>query len=169
MRLIVLLALVLVIGTAAASAQTAAPATPAQQPTPATPPPAQAPNKALEPTGFTYDPQGRRDPFVSLVRRGTEVSGLTPNAGPRPSGLAGFTTDEISVRGIVRSRDGFIAMLQATDNKTYLAKSGDKLLDGAIRTITADTVVILQRVNDPLALESEREVRKVLRKTEEAK
>jgi hypothetical protein len=46
---------------------------------------------------------------------------------------------------------------------------GDKLLDGSIRSITADAMVILQQVNDPLTLEKQREVRKLLRQTEEAK
>ena len=48
-------------------------------------------------------------------------------------------------------------------------RAGDKLSDGTIRTITADSMVILQQVNDPLSLEKQREVRKVLRQTEEAK
>ena len=43
------------------------------------------------------------------------------------------------------------------------------LLDGAIRTITSDSLVILQQVNDPLAPQKQREVRKMLRQTEEAK
>ena len=60
-------------------------------------------------------------------------------------------------------------MVQGTDGKTYMVAAGDRLLDGTVRTITADTMVILQRVNDPLSLETTREVRKVLRQTEEAK
>jgi len=46
---------------------------------------------------------------------------------------------------------------------------GDKLSDGTIRSISKDSLVILQHVNDPLSLEKEREVRKLLRQTEEAK
>jgi hypothetical protein len=48
-------------------------------------------------------------------------------------------------------------------------RTGDKLSDGSIRTITADSMVILQQVNDPLSLEKVHEVRKVLRQTEEGK
>ena len=48
-------------------------------------------------------------------------------------------------------------------------RAGDKLLDGTIRTITQNAMVILQQVNDPLSLEKQREVRKVLRQTDEAK
>ena len=67
------------------------------------------------------------------------------------------------------SHGGFVGILQGVDNKTYIVRVGDKLLDGTIRTITADAMVILQQVNDPLSLEKQREVRKLLRQTEEAK
>jgi Tfp pilus assembly protein PilP len=126
-----------------------------------------AASQALEPKGYTYNPEGRRDPFVSLVRRGAASPGSAPAT--RPAGLAGLSASEVSLRGTVKGRDGFVAMLQGADKKTYLARPGDKLLDGTIRSITADTLIIVQSVNDPLSLEKEREVRKVLRQTEEAK
>jgi type IV pilus assembly protein PilP len=122
---------------------------------------------ALEPQGYTYNPEGRRDPFVSLVRRGSEVPGTTPAT--RPPGLAGLSVSEVSLRGTVKGRDGFVAMLQGVDNRTYLARPGDKLLDGTVRTIAADSIVLLQRVSDPLSADTVREVRKMLRQTEEAK
>jgi hypothetical protein len=147
---------------------------------PATPPPAgqgagpagaqtptPAPVEPLAPQGYTYNPEGRRDPFVSLVRRGSEI-GTAP--GERPPGLAGMTAAEIVLKGTFRGQSGsWVAMVQGTDNKTYMVAAGDRLLDGTVRTITADTMVILQRVNDPLSLDTTREVRKVLRQTEEAK
>jgi type IV pilus assembly protein PilP len=132
---------------------------------PATPP---APiSSALEPQGFTYNPEGRRDPFVSLLRRGTgpQQSGI----GSRPAGLAGLGAAEVALKGTVQSRSGYVAILQGSDNKTYIVRPGDKLFDGTVRSITANAMVILQQVNDPLSLEKEREVRKVLRQTEEAK
>jgi Tfp pilus assembly protein PilP len=121
----------------------------------------------LEPQGYTYDPDGRRDPFVSLLRRGTDTQ--KPTLGSRPAGLAGLETSEVTLKGTVASQGGFVGMLQGSDQKTYIVKSGDKLLDGTIRTINQDSMVITQQVNDPLSLEKQREVRKVLRQTEEAK
>ena len=119
----------------------------------------------LEPPGFTYNPEGRRDPFVSLVRRGTTTArgGAT---GVRPAGLAGLETAEVTLRGTVRSREGFVAILQGADQKTYIVRAGDRLLDGTVRTISQNDMVILQQVNDPLSLEKQREVRKVLRQAE---
>jgi Tfp pilus assembly protein PilP len=147
-----------------------APARGAQPPpSPAAPAPeGQAPaTTPLEPVGFTYNPEGRRDPFVSLVRRGTTTTrGGVGAAAARPAGLAGLETAEVTLRGIIRSREGFVAMLQGADQKTYIVRAGDKLFDGTVRTISQNDMVILQQVNDPLSLEKQREVRKVLRTVE---
>ena len=145
-----------------------APQAPASAPAPAAPASPTAKPSPLEPQGFTYEPEGRRDPFVSLVRRGEESAGVPP--GSRPPGLAGLSTSEVALRGTIQGQDKkWIAILQGVDKKSYLAKPGDKLLDGTVRTVTADSMVVLQQVNDPLTLETQREVRKVLRQTEEAR
>jgi Tfp pilus assembly protein PilP len=154
----------------AAPAATPAPPPAAEPPTTEAPPPPataeQAPAPApLEPPGFTYNPEGRRDPFVTLLRRGTTTT-RGAATGARPAGLAGLETAEVTLRGTVRSREGFVAILQGADQKTYIVRAGDKLFDGTVRTITQNDLVILQQVNDPLSLEKQREVRKVLRQVE---
>ena len=120
---------------------------------------------ALEPQGFTYTPEGRRDPFVSLLRR----CATSPETGKRVAGLTGLGTAEVSLRGVIKSNGAFVGILQGIDNKTYIVRAGDKLSDGSIRAITADAMVILQQVTDPLSLEKEHEVRKLLRQTQEGK
>jgi len=144
----------------AAATTTATPLTPATVAT-------QTPATAGEPSGYTYHPEGRRDPFVSLLRHAAE----TPRgpAGARAPGLAGLGASEVALKGTMQARDGYIAMLLGSDNKTYIVRPGDRLLDGAIRTISADSLIILQQVNDPLSPQKQREVRKMLRQTEEAK
>lgn len=147
-------------------------ATPLHGQTPAAPPAPQktttpAPATAtLEPHGYTYDPAGRRDPFISLVRRTTEAGGTSAN--PRPRGLGGLGIGEITMRGVVKGREGWVALVKGVDNKTYMVKAGDKLYDGIVRAITADAILILQDVNDPLSLVKQREVRKPLRRSQEA-
>lgn len=131
------------------------------------PQPAPAPSAAAEPQGFTYNPEGRRDPFVSLLRRGADTQ-RTP-ADMRPPGVAGLETAEVTLKGTMQSRTGYVALVQGTDQKTYIVRSGDRLLDGTVQSITADSMVILQQVDDPLSLEKQREVRKPLRQTEEVK
>jgi type IV pilus assembly protein PilP len=123
-------------------------------------------SQAIEAQGFTYNPEGRRDPFISLLRRGLDEKA---NNGSRPSGIAGMGTAEVSLRGTMVSRGGFVGILEGVDKKSYIVRPGDRLYDGSVRSISADAMVIVQQVNDPLSLEKEREVRKPLRQTEEAK
>ena len=150
------------------TAQTPAPAAPAAQP-PAPSAPAGQANAAavaLESPGYTYDSQGRRDPFVSLLRRGVQSD---DSRHTRPAGISGLETSEVTLKGTMQSRTGYVALVEATDKKTYIVKTGDRLLDGTVRNITATAMVILQEVHDPLSLEKQREVRKMLRQTDEVK
>src|SRR3954468_18821398 len=153
--------------TARAHAQSAAAESKKPAPAVAATPAATTP-PAVEPQGYTYDPQGRRDPFVSLLRRGSELN-RTKGPGARPSGLAGLETSEVTLKGTIASQGTFVGILQGSDQKTYIVKPGDRLLDGTIRAISPDSMVITQQVTDPLSLEKQREVRKALRQTEEAK
>ena len=113
---------------------------------------------------YSYDPEGRRDPFVSLFNRG-----VTLGPTQRPPGLEGLSINEVALRGIVLSRGDYLAILEAPDNKTYIIRAADRLFDGAVRSITADMVVFLQQVNDLLSLENEREVRRMLRSVEDVR
>ena len=80
-----------------------------------------------------------------------------------------MTVAEISLRGVLQSKGELIAMIKGPDNKTYLVHQGDKLLDGVIKSITPQGLVILEEVNDPLSLVKQREVRKMLRSVEDGK
>src|SRR5688572_8987630 len=97
---------------------TQAPAPASAAPAPAAPAPAAATTAGetpIEPPGFTYDPDGRRDPFVSLVRRGSTTTRGGTGGAVRPAGLAGLETSEVTLRGTVRSREGFVGILQGAD------------------------------------------------------
>ena len=139
----------------------------AAQTPPAQPAPAAPQTTAVEPQGYAYEPQGRRDPFVSLVRRGTDAQRAPGEL--RPAGPEGIETSELTLKGTMQSREGYVALVQGPDLRTYIVKPGDRVFDGTIQTISANALVILQQVNDPLSLEKQREVRKTLRQTEEVK
>lgn len=62
-----------------------------------------------------------------------------------------------------------VAMIQGPDNRTYLIHQGDKLADGAVKSITPQGLVLVQDVSDPRAKEKTREVRKLLRALEDEK
>ena len=150
----------------AAGAQTpAVGAQPAQAPqTPATATPVQA--GAVQPEGYSYEPAGRRDPFINLLGTGLDPH---PQAGHRPEGPAGMSAAEVMVSGVLQSRGSLVAMITGPDKKTYVVHAGEKLLDGTIKTITPQGLVIVQQVNDPLSLVKQREIRKLLRSLEDAK
>ena len=48
-------------------------------------------------------------------------------------------------------------------------RANDRFADGVVKAITADSLLILQEVNDPLSLTKQREIRKTLRAVEEVK
>lgn len=118
-------------------------------------PPAQTPQK---PT-WTYDPQGRRDPFVSLRNRNPQGT----SAQSRPPGLAGVAISEILIRGFVRSGNDYIALAQSPDGRTFQLRRNSRLFDGVVKQVLIDAVIFTQEINDPLSLQKQREVRKTMR------
>lgn len=140
------------------SGQAPAAARPATVTTPTTP------VTPLEPNGYDYEPSGRRDPFISLVRR--TVAALGTSATSRPRGLAGLATEEFVVRGTIEGTKGWLALVKGIDNRSYTLRAGDELFDGTVKSINAQGMVILQNVNDPLSTARTREVKKLLRPQE---
>jgi type IV pilus assembly protein PilP len=168
MRATLFIPVVFVIACAVVSAQapaqtpaTPAPGTPAGQGAAATAPAQSGPTPA---EGYTYEPDGRRDPFLNLLGTGN-----TPRTAKRTDGPAGLTVAEISVRGVLESRGSLLAMVEGPDKKVYVVHQGDKFSDGTIRSITPQGLVIVQEVNDPLSLVKQREIRKLLRSLESVK
>jgi Tfp pilus assembly protein PilP len=120
----------------------------------------------IPPADFNYQPDGRRDPFLSLLGN----AGAQPDGhGKKGDGAGAFTLAEISVRGIVQSKGRMLAMAETPDGKTYLIHAGDKLADGVVKNVTAEGLVFIQDINDPLSVQKQREVRKLLRSLEDAK
>jgi Tfp pilus assembly protein PilP len=114
-----------------------------------------------EPTGgevYHYDPQGRRDPFQSLIGPAPKL-----DKSGRPEGVPGFLIDEMKLQGVVKTRQGLlVAMIGGPDNKGYIIRVGDKTLDGEVIRITPSSVIFRQEVNDPTRIERFREVVKEL-------
>jgi type IV pilus assembly protein PilP len=163
-KTVIVIAALLALPTAT-SAQAAA--KPAAKPTaPATPAaPASTPPAAPPAEPYSYNPEGRRDPFVSLVSRGMQ----SESTGKRSEGLAGLSTAEVMLTGILQSRGAYVALVKAPDGKTFSAHVNDRVADGTIRSISPQGMVIMQEVNDPLSLVKVKEVRKGLRASDDVK
>jgi Tfp pilus assembly protein PilP len=117
------------------------------------------------PADYSYQSEGRRDPFVSLVARGTETA---PSV-RRGEGVQGLSVAELSVRGVMQSRGGYVAIVQGPDQKTHIVRPKDRLADGTVKAITPQGLLIVQEVNEPLSLDKQREIRKPLYGSEEGK
>ena len=115
-----------------------------------------------EPDVWTYESEGRRDPFVNLITRGDD---LRPTR-ERPRGLAGLSVNEITLRGLVSIEGQHLAVFEAPDKKAYILRGGERLFDGSVKSVTQDGVVFLAEVSDPLSPVTEREVRRTLGRTE---
>jgi hypothetical protein len=158
------------VGAAALSGQSqgSTPAPEAAQSTPeqaqAGEPAAQQPAGQVSPDTYTYQPDGRRDPFLNLLGTGAPAP-----VGRRGEGAAGLAVAEIIVRGVVQARGELLAMIQGPDNKTYIVHEGAKFVDGTVRSVTPQGLVIIQDVNDPLSLVKQREIQKLLRSQASAK
>ena len=119
---------------------------------------------APAPGGYSYSSQGRRDPFVSLLKPVGE-------SGPRQRrpGMEGFLIQEVALKGIVRDRSGFISILLGTDGKSYFVRNGQRLYDGVVTAIDATSVTFRQEITDPLSTVKSRDVRKSLYPSEEGR
>jgi len=159
-RVLVVFAAVVAALAAVVLAQAARPdARPAASASAQVPPPGPA-------DAFSYRPEGRRDPFISLVSRGDDAKA----SAPRKEGLAGLSAGEVVLKGVMQSRGTYLAIVQVPDGKRpYIVRVNDRFADGVVKAITADSMLILQEVNDPLSLTKQREIRKSLRVVEEVK
>jgi len=111
-----------------------------------------------QPGGYQYLPAGRRDPFVSLL------SNVGPSEIPkvRPPGMQGFLIQELALKGIVKDKTGYIALLLGTDGKSYFARVGQRLYDGQVTAMDGVSVTFRQEVTDPLSPVKSRDVKKSL-------
>ena len=85
---------------------------------------------------YTYDPAGRRDPFVNLL------IGIKAKGPLAPKGA--LTVGDAKVVGITQGSSGYTAIVVGADNKARFMKAGDKLFDGQIIAIEKDRVIFRQ-------------------------
>ncbi len=104
------------------------------QETAAEPPPQTAPMLSVQ-TGFTYNSEGRRDPFKDLLggRDLKEKSVLGENQ---------IFIDDLVLFGIVKNKTVFTALIGMPQGFPMFAKVGDKFADGYVLSITATQVVL---------------------------
>ena len=99
---------------------------------------------------------GRRDPFVSPVVSMSAVgSGCS-------SGKRCLSIEQISLRGVVRSDTGMIAVVVNALDKAYFLRENDPVFNGFVEKITVDSIVFKQTFHDKLGKPLTRDVTKTI-------
>ncbi len=109
------------------------------QETAAAPPP-ESKQTVAPPPAFTYNPEGRRDPFKNLLARGTQP--------PSPAtGEPQVFIDDLILSGIVKNKDGYTAMIGISQGFPMFVKVGYKFTDGFVLSIS-ETQVVLRKTHE---------------------
>lgn len=111
--------------------------------------------KAPKPEAKKWAMTGKRDPFFSPVVMQTGGSGCS-------TGKKCLEIGQINVRGVVKSQDGFIAVVTNSLNKAYFLHENDPVFNGFVLKITGDSVVFQETYQDKLGKPLTREVTKRL-------
>lgn len=95
---------------------------------------------------FRYDPEGRRDPFRSIIASSGKSKKMVMSLPP----LQRLSLSELRLIGIVWGGFGFGAIVQTPDGKGYTLRKGTRvgINSGIVRRITQEEVVIRETATD---------------------
>ena len=99
----------------------------------------------------------KRDPFISPVQ--ARIEGM---AGACGGGKRCLAVGEIVLRGVVKSPNGMIAVVENSARKTYFLRENDPIFNGFVEKITPDSVVFREHVVDNVGHDSQRDVTKTV-------
>jgi type IV pilus assembly protein PilP len=95
---------------------------------------------------YTYDPQGRRDPFTPLIQEKTEVKETVSDSRPEKfkGPLEKFELSQFRLIAIVVIKGVPNAMVATPDGKSYRVKVGDYigLKNGQVKNIETKVVAV---------------------------
>jgi hypothetical protein len=120
-----------------------------------------APKKPEQPatdvTAAVAAPGRKRDPFVSPVEARLEGMTIACSGGPRC-----LAVNEIVLRGVVKTPDGMIAVVENAAQKTYFLHENAPIYNGFVEKITPDSVIFKEHYIDNLGHDSQREIVKTV-------
>lgn len=89
------------------------------------------------PSVFTYNVEGRRDPFKNLLTKGGQTAAGEPQA----------LIDDLILFGIVKSKNVYTAMIGMPQGFPMFVKVGDKFADGFVLSIN-ETQIVLRKTHE---------------------
>jgi len=97
--------------------------------------------------------KNKRDPFISpvVIRMGDQAMGCS-------TGKRCLVIDQLTLEGVVKTVNGWIAVIGNPSKKVYYLRENDALFDGFVKRITGDSVVFQQNTVDTVGKAGQREV-----------
>jgi len=116
----------------------------------------------IMPGEFSYNPEGRRDPFWNLLQ-GKSVKENREAI----EGIAGLMIDELELEGIVSANGVFKALLKGPDTRPYMVGIGDKVYDGEVVAMDRNSVSFKKSLTVALGGQKDRILIKTLNPEQE--
>ncbi len=157
MRKLMQYVLMTVVAASVAGAQTSAtkPADPMTPKKPAATKPAQSePSMAAKPA-VRSKYSSRRDPFLNPVKMRNDAMAKTVAC---TTGARCLMIDQVTLKGVVKTVQGMIAMVENSARKQYNLREKDPVYNGFVLKITGDSVVFKENATDPSGRPMTREV-----------
>ena len=115
----------------------------AQKPAPGAPAKAKKAPAASRPAAAGKAASGKRDPFISLAVVRAQQIGASCGTGKRC-----LVIDQVSLKGVVKTPNGMIAMVENTAKKAYFLRENDPVFNGYVLKITGDSVIFKENTTD---------------------
>ncbi|MDH4100266.1 MAG: pilus assembly protein PilP [Nitrospirota bacterium] len=135
------------------------------------PPAVQSDQQASPATVYRYNPEGRRDPFRSLLVQETAATkkGAAPRMDLPP--LQRYGVEEFVLGGITWDEKSAMALVRGPDGKGYILKPGTLLgpNGGIVKKITPTAVEVYEKTKDYRGKETTRVIMLELHRAEEDK
>jgi type IV pilus assembly protein PilP len=125
-----------------------------------------APNSMVEPVSpRSYDPSGRRDPFVPVLQE-LGFGPIDPTLPP----LQRVGLTEMNLIAVIWGAYGYTAMVQTPDGNGYSVRRGTRIgpNNGVVSAVTEKGIVVQERFTDVYGSKQEREYVKLLHPKEGA-
>lgn len=99
--------------------------------------------------------RNRRDPFISPIRLQEDRMKSNPAC---TTGARCLVISQVVLKGVVKTQNGWIAMVENAAKKQYNLHEKDAVQNGVVTKITGDSIVFTETVTDPLGRPVSREV-----------
>jgi type IV pilus assembly protein PilP len=122
---------------------------PVEPPKKVEPAPQKPEEKKVEAEAYSYSPQGRRDPFLSIIEASKkEKESEKKKKSLKPSEM--YDISEIKVIAVARDKNRAYAMVQLPDKKYFTVKEGMTLglYNGKVIRIDAGSIVVREYLKD---------------------